>query len=103
ALNGLYAMSYKSTASTGVNDLALTVGDASTKGSYVVGSDARGASALAFIPPTSPSGVTGLQNNFGVYLAAALGLVAAALAAYAIIGILVKDNTGLASVLQPYS
>ena len=102
-LNGLYATSYKSVESKGVNDLALTVGDASTKGSYVVGADARGAPALAFIPASSSSGVKGLQNSFGRYLAVILGLVAAALAAYAIISILVKDNTGLASVLQPYS
>ena len=36
----------------GVNDLTLTVGDATTRGTYVVGSDARGASALAYQPPT---------------------------------------------------
>ena len=102
-LNGLYAVSYKSVESKGVNDLSLTVGDATTKGSFVVGSDSRGASALAFIPAESTSGIKGLQNHFGMYLAVVLGLIAAALAAYAIIGILVKDNTGLASVLQPYS
>ena len=102
-INGVYALSYKSLAAGGVNDLALTVGDTSTKGSYVSGADARGASALAYIPPSETSGITGLQNNFGMYLAVILGLVAAALAAYAIISVVVKDNTGLSSVLEPYS
>ena len=45
----------------------------------------------------------GLQNDFGKYLAIVLGLLGAALAAYAIVGIAVKDQSGLASVLQPYS
>ena len=102
-LNGVYGFTYKSGESKGVNDLSLSLGDASTKGSFVVGSDARGANALEFIPPETSSGVKSLQNNFGMYLAVVLGLIAAALAAYAIIGIVVKDNTGLASVLQPYS
>ena len=102
-INGLYALSYKSLGSKGVNDLQLTVGNTSTKGSFVVGSDARGASAVVFIPQESTSGITSLQNNFGMYLAVILGLVAAALAAYAIISIVVKDNTGLSSVLEPYS
>jgi len=102
-INGLYAVTYKSANGKGVNDVTLAVGDASTTGSYIAGSVARGASALAFQPPVTASGVKGLQNDFGKYLAIVLGLLGAALAAYAIIGIAVKDNTGLASVLQPYS
>jgi tight adherence protein B len=102
-LNGLYALTFPATAAKGVNDLALTVGDATTKGSYIVGSDARGATSLAFQPPVTASGVKALQNDFGKYLAIVLGLLAAALAAYAIIGIAVRDRSGLASVLQPYS
>ncbi|HEV3226832.1 MAG TPA: vWA domain-containing protein, partial [Acidimicrobiales bacterium] len=103
AINGLYSFTYKSLGSRGVNDLAVSVSDASTKGSFVVGSDARGPSALAFQAASSTSGIKALQNSFGKSLAIVLGLIAAALAAYAIIGIAIKDNSSLASVLLPYS
>jgi len=102
-INGLYAVNYTTPATKGVNDITLTIGSATTKGSFIVGSDARGASALAYQEPITASGVEGLQNDFGKYLAIVLGLIAAALAAYAIIGIAVKDDSSLASVLQPYS
>jgi tight adherence protein B len=102
-VNGLYTFAYTSANAKGVNDLDLVVGDAATKGSYIVGAVARGAAALAYQPPVTASGVTGLQNNFGRALAVALALLAAGLGAYAIIGIAVKDHSGLASVLQPYS
>jgi tight adherence protein B len=102
-INGLYAVTYHSAAAKGINDLDLTIGDTSTKASYIIGSVTRGARALAFQPPVTASGVKGLQNDFGKYLAIVLGTLGAALAAYAIIGIAVKDQSGLASVLQPYS
>jgi tight adherence protein B len=102
-LNGLYTFSFKGTQDKGVSDLQISVGDATVTGSYSVGSDARGASALAYQPPQGASGIAGLQNSFGKSLAIVLGLIAAGLAAYAIIGIAVKDQSGLASVLQPYS
>jgi tight adherence protein B len=102
-VSGLYALTYSAVDTKGVSDLELTVGDVTTKGSYIVGSDARGAAAVAFQPPVTASGVKGLQNDLGKYLAIVLGLIGAALAAYAIIGIAVKDQSGLASVLQPYS
>jgi tight adherence protein B len=102
-VNGLYAFSYQSANPKGVNDLDVVVGDASTRGSYIVGAVARGAAALAYQPPVTASGFKSLQNNFGRALAVALALLAAGLGAYAIIGIAVKDQSGLASVLQPYS
>ena len=103
-MNGLYAFTYKTTESPRVSTISLCPSATpATKGSYIVGSDARGATALAFQPPVTASGVKGLQNDFGKYLAIVLGLLGAALAAYAIIGIAVKDQSGLASVLQPYS
>lgn len=103
SINGLYATTYASETAKGVNDLTVSIGDVSTKGSYLVGSDARGAAALAFQEPVESGGIKSLQNDFGKYLGVVLGVLAVALAAYAIISILVKDNSGLASVLQPYS
>ena len=102
-VNGLYAFNYKSANAKGVNDLDIVVGDASTRGSYIVGGVARGAAALAYQPPVTASGFKFFQNSFGRALAVALALLAAGLGAYAIIGIAVKDQSGLASVLQPYS
>ncbi|MEY2460148.1 MAG: tight adherence protein [Acidimicrobiaceae bacterium] len=102
-LNGLYSFTYKSANAKGVNDLDIVVGDASVRGSYIVGAVASGAAALAYQPPVTAGGFSALQNDLGKYLAIVLGLLGAGLAAYAIIGIAVKDNSGLASVLQPYS
>jgi tight adherence protein B len=103
-LTGLYHVTYPSATTKGVNDLTLTIGDAMTRGSYVVGSDASGASALAYqAPPESGGPSSWFQNNFGKSLAVLLGLIAAGLGAYAIINILVKDADGLESRLEPYS
>jgi tight adherence protein B len=102
-LNGLYATTFAAPDITGVNDLNLTVGGTSTRASFNVGADAKGSVALAFQAPTSGSGIAGLQNKFGMTLGIVLALLAAAMGAYAIIGIAVKDRDGLASVLQPYS
>jgi tight adherence protein B len=102
-LSGLYHLTYASTKTSGVNDLTVSIGDASTKGSYVVGSDARGTAALAYQAPSGSSGIAALQNDFGKYLAVILGLLAAALGAYAIMSIVTRDNTGVAAMLQPYS
>ena len=103
-LSGLYHFTYPSATTKGVNDLTLTVGDATTRGSYVVGSDARGTAALAYQAPTKSGGIaSSFQNDFGKSLAIILGLLAAVLGAYAIMSILVRDHTGLEGMLQPYS
>jgi tight adherence protein B len=103
-LSGLYHFTYPSATTQGVNDLTVTVGNATTHGSYVVGSDASGASALAYQAPPKSDGVSSwFQNNFGKSLAVVLGLIAAGLGAYAIISLLVKDDDGLESRLEPYS
>ena len=102
-LTGLYHFTYAAKNTNGLNDLTLTVGDATTRSSYVVGSDARGASALKYEPPKSKGTFDGLQNDFGKYLAVILCVLAAGLAAYAVAGILVKDRAGLDRMLQPYA
>src|SRR5438874_2482701 len=56
-LTGLYTTTYATNHTTGINDISLSTGDASAKGSYIVGSDARGPRALAFQPPESEGGV----------------------------------------------
>lgn len=103
AINGQYAFTYASKATAGVNDITLDVGGASTLSSYVSGSVARGAKALAYQKPTTDTGIKIFQNSFGKMLAVLLGLLAAALAAFAIISLVVKEDTGLSSVLRPYA
>lgn len=102
-INGLYSTTYASNAGKGVADIEVAIGDASAKGSYITGSNATGPAALAYQPPASSGGFKSLQNDLGRDLAIILAVLGAALAAYAVIGIFVKDNTGLASVLRPYS
>jgi tight adherence protein B len=103
-LSGLYHFTYASATTEGVNDLMLMVGDATTRGSYVVGSDAKGAAALAYQAPSSSGGfISSLQNEFGKSLAIILVLLAAVLGAYAILSIALKDRTGLEGMLQPYA
>ena len=75
-----------------------------TRGSYVVGSDARGASALAYQAPPKSGGVARRSRTTSASRSpSCLGLLAVVLGAYAIISLLVKDDTGLEGMLQPYS
>jgi tight adherence protein B len=103
SVGGLYVFSYQSNNRQGVTDLFVTVGNSTVKSSFVAGSDARGVGSLVYLPSDGGSGFSPLQNDAGKYLAILLGLVAAGFAAWAIISIAVKDQSGLASVLQPYS
>jgi tight adherence protein B len=103
AINGQYAFTYATDTPSGVNDLTLDVGGANVRSSYVAGSDARGVHSLAYQTPVSSSGVKFFQNGFGKLLAVVLGLLAAGLAAFALISVVVKEDTGLSAVLQPYA
>lgn len=103
AINGQYGFTYATNSPAGVNDITLDVGGATTLSSYVAGSVARGAKALAYQKPATDSGVKFFQNSFGKTMAVLLGLLAAALGAFAIISLVVKEDTGLSSVLRPYA
>jgi tight adherence protein B len=100
-MNGQYAVTYPSTSSNGLNDLTVTVGSASVKGSYVAGSVAKGARELAYVAPTG--GTSFFESGTAKWLGVLLGLAAAGLAVYAGLSLFVKDESGLSAVLQPYS
>ena len=102
-LNGLYTFTFATATPSGVNDLTLDVGGTVSVNSYVAGSVARGSRDLLFQPPASSSGVKFFQNSFGKMLAVLLVLFGAGLAAFAVITTVVRDDTGLSTVLQPYS
>ncbi len=99
---GQYAYTYASNQPAGVNDVTLDLGGATTKSSYVTGSTSVGVTALAYQAPATRSGFQPLQNSFGKLLAVVLGVVAVCLAAYAVLGALVKDDK-LEVALEPYS
>jgi tight adherence protein B len=102
-LNGIYTFTFSTATPSGVNDLTLDVGGTVSVNSYVAGSVARGSRDLLFQPPASSSGVKFFQNSFGKMLAVLLVLFGAGLAAFAVITTVVRDDTGLSTVLQPYS
>ena len=102
-LNGLYTFTFSTATPSGVNDLTLEVGGTVSVNSYVAGSVSRGSRDLLFQPPASSSGVKFFQNSFGKLLAVLLVLFGAGLAAFAVITTVVRDDTGLSTVLQPYS
>lgn len=102
-LNGLYAFSYETKTPSGVNDLTIEVGGTTVRNSYVAGSVARGTRDLVYQAPATSSGIEFFQNGFGKLLAVLLVLLAAGLAAFAVISIVVRDDTGLSAVLRPYS
>jgi tight adherence protein B len=101
AMTGQYSLTYASTGANGVNDVTLKVGSATAKGSFVAGSLAAGAQELAFQAPTGD--LSFFEKDAAKLLAVVLGLLAAGLGAYALISLVVKDDTGLSAVLQPYS
>jgi tight adherence protein B len=101
-LGGQYVFTYKSSAQPGVVDLTLEAGGTAIRGSFVAGAVSTGAKALAYQQPASDSGFTPLQNSLGKLLAVVLALGAAALAAYALISTVVRDD-GLSSALEPYA
>jgi tight adherence protein B len=102
-LNGLYTFTFATKTPSGVNDLTLEVSGTRAINSYVAGSVARGARDLLFQPPAASSGIKLFQNSFGKMLAVLLVLFGAGLAAFAVITTVVRDDTGLSTVLQPYS
>jgi tight adherence protein B len=106
AIGGQYRLTYPPVTSDGATDVAdvtISVGEVSTSISYVRGSHTVGAGNLAPVGNAGSSGIGFLQNGVVKFLALALAAFAAGLAAYALIMVLHRDDSGLNSVLQPYA
>jgi len=84
-----------------VAEIELTVGGSSTKASVVLGGVAKGNQALNPTPVGSPLSLPLLDSAFGLIVVVGLVLLAAALLAYAVTLLFVKDDQ-LSSVLQAY-
>ena len=102
-LTGLFVATFESLEEQGIQELNLRIGDVTADGSYISGSNLAGASELAPRPIVSPGGIEWLQGDLGKYLALGAALLAAILLAYGLVLLFVRDDTGLSSVLRPYS
>ena len=97
-----YRVNFDAGLQTGqVAEIELSVGGSTTKASVVLGGVAKGNQALNPTPVGSPLSLPLLDSAFGLIVVVGLVLVAAALLAYAMTLVFVKDDQ-LSSVLQAY-
>ena len=99
----LRSITFATAAGNGVQDLEVTIGDATTEGSYITGSVLVGANRVAPRPPVEPGGIAFFRTDLGRYLGFGLAFVAVALFAYAMIVIFTKEKTALSLAMQPYA
>lgn len=89
--------------SQGNQDLSLTVGGYTANASFTVGTVKTGASALAQLPVSSPTGPAFLRTTGGLVLALLLVGIAMAIAAYVIIQLITSRKSALDAALTPYT
>lgn len=94
---------YESSESAGVQDLVLTVGEASIQASYVSGSVMVGANRLGPRPAIEPDGISFFHGDAGRYLGFGAALAACVLFAYGVLLLFVRERTALSQALQPYA
>jgi tight adherence protein B len=99
----LRSISYATAAGQGVQDLEITIGDASTQGSFITGSVLIGANRVAARPAVEPGGIAFFRTDLGRYLGIGLAFLAVALFTYALIVLFSKEKTVLSQALQPYA
>lgn len=102
-LEQLSVRTFAGSASRGVIDLLVQAGGTTVEGSYVAGGDQVGPARLQPRPTESASGPSFLRGDSGRYLAYGGVLLAAALFAFGLGLVFVRDDTGLKSALQPYA
>ncbi len=106
SVGAAYQIVFASNADRGLNNVTVTVGNSSTTASYVSGSVQIGAATLVEQLPVGEGGISflrWLRGDMGKAIGIAGGVVAAALVAYAVAQLMVKDKSTLSSVLEPYS
>jgi tight adherence protein B len=101
AARGLYAVTFTSDRLKVAGNITFVVAGQTIVAGYLPSSLNAG-SALSAFPATS-GGVGFLRGTNGLLIGLGLGAAAVALGAYAIASLVVKENSGLDSVLQPYS
>ncbi len=99
---GLYAISFDTDQAASGGNIVLDVGSGPMTVGYIPNTITVGAS-LGNTVNTSQSGIAFLKGSRGVAIALILGASAAALGAFALGSLLVKQEDRLQSVLQPYT
>jgi tight adherence protein B len=102
-LEQLSVVTFATEAIRGVIDLRVEVNDVAVEGSYVAGGDQVGPARLQPRPTETASGPSFLRGDSGRYVAYGGVLLAAALFAFGLGLVFIRDDTGLKSALQPYA
>lgn len=98
-VDNTYAVRFSAEPSAGGGSARFDVDGTSVEASYVAGSLTRG----AVLAPTASSGGSGfLEGSSGLVLGIALGAVAAALLAWAVISLTQQEDDSLGHILGPY-
>ncbi len=104
ALNNEYVVTFTPSSGTqGTQSLALTVGGYTASANFSDGSVKSGASALAPLPVSSPSGPAFFRTTGGLVLALLLVGLAVAIAAYIAAQLLMSRTSVLDAALTPYT
>jgi tight adherence protein B len=99
----LRALTFERSDAAGVQDVSVTIGDASTTGSYISGSMLVGVRRVAPSVAIEPGGIAFFRTDLGRALGIGTAFLAVALFAYAIIALFVREKTVLSQALQPYA
>ncbi|MBA2283294.1 MAG: type II secretion system F family protein [Actinomycetota bacterium] len=102
-LQQLAVATFSSDATRGIQDISVSAGEVSTAGSYVAGGSLEGPQRLAPRPTVDAGGIRFLQNDVAKYLAIAAATLAAAMFAYGVILLFVRQDGDLTAALRPYS
>jgi tight adherence protein B len=86
--------------SVGVQELQVTVGDATTDGSYVSGGQQLGPQRLQPRPGVEPSGPSFLRGDMGRRIGYLGILLAAILFVFGVVSLIVREDTGLDRILK---
>lgn len=99
---GLYAIKFETDQASAGGNVVIDLGDGPMTAGFVPSTLTVGAALRNVVAP-SDSGVSFLKGSRGMAIALVLGAGGAALAAFALASLVVRDEDRLKSVLRPYS
>jgi tight adherence protein B len=98
-----YVATYKSSVDQGAVDVSVTVGSTEEQAAYVAGDRVQGAATTQVANSEKAFGPTWLRSSAGAILAFVLVGLAVGLGTFAFGALATKDESGLQSMLRPYS
>ena len=99
----LRTITYSTEAGSGVQDITVTIGEASVEGSYISGSTLIGPNRVAPRPPVEPGGLAIFRSDLGRYLGIGAAFVAVSLFVFALVQLFFREKTALSLAMQPYA